>query len=1623
MSRLIRNQVSRAHRRGNSIVLVSALLVMLVIIATAYVTRTNAGRVTARAVRTAEARESNAETIAEMLAQIPADALFAAPVDPNYRRTDRPIDANAPRLPIEKAVTMYGAAPRRYSIDINYNGADFDGNGFADPSLHYNFAPMWDVPFTNWPDEFTIVDTYGLNAAEWPRGPGNPSGTLNLAFLHEGNPVGNPGFADNRWMRDFEPVRIDLDTSPPFGNGSDGRQDAFSHWRHLTYLAMPNNHWRVCRDISDITDVTGFGGIVEDLNIPIEQWLAAPNDQVDFIANNAANAPATGNSFFGPDAFGRWLNWSGSLAGYINQLTGALGTGDTTFAPGNFYRLRDLDASFYPHTYFITGIAQDRPESERIPNTARDLVTRYLADTDGDGYTDAFWHLVPLPVKDGVRMVAAVSIIPNNAMINVNTATRFQYTDNAILLQGGNAGPFSRTKGHTPADIALVGAAASGFDFANWNVGFYDDPLNHYRPTGFIPGRVIFDYSPSRWPSHISDVGLAAGALNQVQRLDYWRRSGIDPLSASANSLYQPFSLGDDLELRMFYGQDYEWIRTRYEHSVQKTAQFPELHDHFLRATSYGGAETSEFGNQLSNRTLVADSRHRITMYSAVRNELMPHWLQYRWGYDVNGDGFFNFQDLITLPVPIREDIVNFPAIAQATFNRFYELEQHKIDLREPTVFPDGVTPYHNGINAAGAGWLSLRERLPYALLHALDDGPRLNGGNITGNSYHGSYNQSAPSSQGDPTLHASEFGRTRRMAASFTANMLAYRDADSRIHISDDPTTPQVEGPVPLPAVSTLLQQDDDRRFMGMEPQPFLVEAFIGHVYKGILVPDADFQGHEYTNAGNYMILHEDGRQSTVVVVQIANPFDEPIYLPDYKISVFGQEFDLEELIVTLPEPDRWLLPAYAEQPNTAIFYAMKDDIGGDNILLKWSDFLDIEPADLTANSLVYRVESAWDTERAQYDAAPSDEHAVALLRKVENPVGSGSFVDVLLDRFEPAEDPADPADHFRGFAEDVNDLEDDRPPDLLNDPPDLYDVPPFGAPYQDAPEWDIGPNYNHWVQWVRMTRAWGVDVDNDGLYQHDERSPRYVFGTGTFHSAKSSADPDPNMPADDRFFHGGNRYDFDVDPDDDGTYSGAPPRPVPWFRRDYNVRDSMNNPVVTSRKPTFFDMNSGDQSGFPDKGWYSQGRNEVRRNMVDVQVVANPNTTNIRLNFPMQMAHKNGDFEQIGEVLNVWLWGHEMSINCPGAGLPCSYDTTFYTFSEHVARLIEVAPNNQYHRTRINRLTMGEQTLGVSASGSNVYDDQLVSVPNQPAGARVMDLFVCDGYGANLPGDVDGNGTPNQPMDYEFARFSNANDFTGRAVHGLISLNAAPPEVMRALPHWSRLIYESGHWSRCLLPEAVVQYRERFDDDIANKRYVWRTPVDSNGNGIFDLNEPFDSGPDYSDRDAIVANIDDMRTDRGFASVGELLMLNLPGSAPDPVDANKWSINYAGLNPYARLTNNPNLNRASVRLSTDVVEDYRRDVTGDNPNQYWDEVAGDAEERNMLFAGVSSLVTTRTDTFTIYFRLRAFKQNPVSGRWDATDPEYIVDDSRYVMLIDRSNVNEPGDKPKILYFEKLPN
>ena len=133
----------RLHpRRGNAIVLVVGILVLLVIIATAYITRTHAGRVTASATRRTQIRDGNAQVIAESIAGEIASALFVSPVD----RRDPALSTGVADSSFRRLSPL--RVPFRHGVDVGIN-QDFLGPN--DPDQPYNFAPYQVVPFTNWP--------------------------------------------------------------------------------------------------------------------------------------------------------------------------------------------------------------------------------------------------------------------------------------------------------------------------------------------------------------------------------------------------------------------------------------------------------------------------------------------------------------------------------------------------------------------------------------------------------------------------------------------------------------------------------------------------------------------------------------------------------------------------------------------------------------------------------------------------------------------------------------------------------------------------------------------------------------------------------------------------------------------------------------------------------------------------------------------------------------------------------------------------------------------------------------------------------------------------------------------------------------------------------------------------------------------------------------------------------------------------------------------------------------------------------------------------------------------------------------------------------------------------------
>ena len=1440
--RLNRGTGSRlAARRGNSLILVTALLVLLVIVASAYISRVQGARGTGAATQYMIGRDSIFNVIADDIAKELTEALFARPVDRAPISGGPPLDSNTPRLAIPSDGVRYSPA----ALDL----ADVAPLG----RIRFNVPPFETIPYTNWPD-----------TDDFPLGENNTSGIdLSTLGLGEGNPWGEPGTGDSRWLCCFEPIRWQMaGTDGSFGSSDDF--SVFSHWRHMTNIAHANNGYRICKDISDITGAKGAaqsiggGGLVTDLSIPVEQWLAIRPGGTG--ANSATNA-STGLPMLPQDFFGRMTNWfrRSNTNGYEFSYT------NPALIPPNFLRLCDLDGD---GSKFNFG---DRPADEFIPGTARHMASRVLCDTDGDGFTDSFWFLAPSSIDRGVRSIVGIRVVDNAAMANVNVATRFVPSD---------TGPFTDfgTRGQTPADLAFVGelrlpgANLSSATLNSWNVGFCDFPGHSSPALSAFPGDGAVNYfmglgAPTTfWLRHLAQTGLdqidnGFGHFTRDARMLWWLNVGVEgPLTPTPVSGFTPFTFADELEFRMYHGNNNPWSYGRLEDSL---ALSMNTADTFVRA-AIQHEETAEFLDKRTNRGLLIDKRRMLTTYNATRNDLMPPYL---WAWEG--------------PTPAHPDRLLAP------WWDFDIRARQKLDLRATR----GDYLRDNGLHDDDDRQY-LYQVLRRALLEEFPAAP------------------SAPLSYYGGTTDG--LARSDRLAAGLATNIKSYADEDQLAPL--DESIIVVPNPIAVAG---------EARMYGLEKQPFIVEVMIGHVYHSQTQAVANHpdSGEGDILAGNTVVCGNTDN-TTFVVVQIANPFDTPITLDDthefFEIDVFGQQFSFRALSDPLGGTPLTLPPATYGTPTTLTIVAIDQEIiPGEEFETPWMQALGLDdPYIIYVNLEDSPTTQSWRTEREPYDTGVTiPEDGVELIRTVADPFNPGSQARVVIDRINARFGLGLGGPNFNQVVTAMGGL---AAPDG-----DCGAEPPGGLPWPRVIP--IGTD-SHWIQWSHVTRAWGNSLSPS------DRSPRFVFSNKQITTGEDT-------------------FTIDTNGDVVGLDSAFPAR--------FDNGTSANGGVYP---------------GYPDKGFDGdQGDGH-------------------HLNFAFQMLWKDGDIEQLGELLNIFGRGHLILY---AHTLPPQYDRTIQTFSEWLREDAILATLNP--DVRAGRL---DPFRAESVINEGFEEGPLP--PALPAAARVLECFTLDGTGYEIL---------NTPDD----QYRLAHAFIGRAVHGMININTAPVEVLRMLPHAARLIHAGG------IPGAnggfTVQPRSAIAETIVQARELYNGDVNFESQNS---NTGYQHGPSYFDRQMLVTNL---RSGRGFASKGELLLLNKPATLDPiiefnqlPIKAKAWGFDFAANTPFEDATTTPPI--ASAYLSTDLTlpDPINDPLEGD-------EVAADVEEQNLLFAGMANMITTRSDTFTVYFRVRSFRQNSVTGVWDATDPEYIVDDSRYVMLVDRSEVNSPNDKPRILYLEKLPN
>ncbi len=717
--------IGRSERRGNTLVLVTAILVLLVIIATAYISRTQGGRVVAAAQRRALDREDRSRAAVGVVADVITDSLFPRLVNPNDPAVLANLAATSSTARL-KVPAWNGRVMERFMVD---------------PGAFYNVPPYETRPWTNWPDS-QGGPGFGGDGPSVPIGPGAPFGrgftdlSDGSVSIGDDNPIGNPGYGDSRWLRSTEPERA-YDTFGRLGFDNSTGQQGFTHWSHLSWPATAENGWRVCYDISNVAsreqggftitntaaNIFASGGandymLIQEpvaLQTPYEQWLPGVTPDA-----NLASFQARRDLWFGTPF----------------QHFGSLYSGA---AMPNFIRLNDLGPK---RQAFQAG-------------TLRNLIERTLADADGDGFTDAFWFLLPGTSEDGVRQVAAVSVVDNASMVDVNVATRFDRWG---------------TAGHTPADIALTsrlvrtdaqltpfGENANVYDaFDTWT-GLLSDPQNatpanevwgmgysydaefEVRPSTFGGSQTLrtsfdplrFGDSTSVEPSWLVQTGVVrqdqSGFEGPYRTPMVTYRESLDPNRAALdrrryfgrrqneNDLFverdaagnlvigstpaRGFTDADELELRMFSGNNYGPVVSTLERTINEPWNYEA---NFLRSSlarsesverylDYFAGNTSTpwppqqgiaVGDQLSALELLHDPRHRITTYSGTRNDQRPLHLRPTVGYVPDWDYAYG-RTYSVLP----GNQFGTPVI-QRLSRLGYDLSKQKLDLRSPLYTP-----------------------------------------------------------------------------------------------------------------------------------------------------------------------------------------------------------------------------------------------------------------------------------------------------------------------------------------------------------------------------------------------------------------------------------------------------------------------------------------------------------------------------------------------------------------------------------------------------------------------------------------------------------------------------------------------------------------------------------------------------------------------------------------------------------------------------------------------------------------------------------------------------------------------------------------------------------------------
>ena len=440
-----------------------------------------------------------------------------------------------------------------------------------------------------------------------------------------------------------------------------------------------------------------------------------------------------------------------------------------------------------------------------------------------------------------------------------------------------------------------------------------------------------------------------------------------------------------------------------------------------------------------------------------------------------------------------------------------------------------------------------------------------------------------------------------------------------------------------------------------------------------------------------------------------------------------------------------------------------------------------------------------------------------------------------------------------------------------------------------------------------------------------------------------------------------------------------------------------SVPQPSVDRGRQLWF-RGTTDSTNFPDVGPYTAA--DIVDNVVGVSKLGSDKGAPGYTVPPFQLFVPNRALFSPSEVLQLstlaTMYFNTSASTAPvvddAANLALSYDATDHVTLRYGA--------GAWH-------TMSEQ-LG---SDTELQRDPLVpGTPNLYVGVLDPSRYVLNN--TNLPD------TMNIPLALRVVDCFEALPLLDFLAQGRVNVNTAPRSVLELLPFVSPLAVVQSQNGQDCIP------REPSAGGNASPLLAW----------MLDYRDPTFAG----DR-ATLTGMTGLRkyqggvdTARGFATAAELA---ITGS---------WSNAAQGIVSGAGITSFPGggfmslgadtRNNAGMPLGRDYIEYGSDDNNGAIPPLL--KPTDDPEEKLAIFRSLANIVSTRSDVYLAWFVLRGYDPeviesikvasannvNDANAAMDSADfrPAY---ESRWLVLLDRSNVKKPTDRPRILMKVELPS